>query len=154
MTEKTNCYLIPLFKGFKQNENYKTYIQGTASDVDTFSLALKRYIDELAITYSNLCNITGISTTTIYRYLKKGKNANYAKLCAICIAMRLPPARQRHIFSLLGYVLPSEKKCPLDGDYIVQKYLDSCAFFEEYTLIACNRELINNNSKPLTNLLE
>ena len=145
---------IPLFKGFSKDETLEEFIQGTSSDIvdETFSSALKRYIDDLSMSNAYLCQMTKISTATISRYLRDSEYVGYLYLCAICIAIRLHPARQRYLFSLVGYTLPSEKKKPQTGDYIVQKYLDSCAFFEEYTLPACNNELLVNMKKPLTKL--
>ena len=76
----------------------------------------------------------------------------YDWLCAICIALRLHPCRQRYLFSLLMYALPCYQDFRKADKNIIMAYLDGCAFNNRYTLTACNEQLKAIHAKPLTHL--
>ena len=73
-------------------------------------------------------------------------------LCAVCIAIRLHPFRQRYLFSLLLYAMPGDQDYRKADKNIIRAYLDGCAFDKRYTLTACNEQLKAIHTKPLTNL--
>ncbi len=96
---------IPLFSEQEEQQNYEVYVYGTDDLVeqhkDSFCLALCRYLDEIHISQKTLARLTGIAPSTLSRYLSGKRKMQYDYLCAVCIALRLHPCRQRYLFSLL-----------------------------------------------------
>ena len=130
---------IPLFTEIEEPQSYAIYIFGTDNrllqDADTFGDALARYLNEYNISQDMFARMTGISQCTISRYLKNERKIRQRYLCAVCIALRLHPFRQRH-----------------QADYILCDYLNGCAYNESYTLTAFNDRMKKLGVKTLTNL--
>ena len=147
---------IPLFSEQEEPQSYEVYVYGTddltEQHKDNFCLALARYLDEINISQKMLARLTGIAPSTLSRYLSGKRKIQYGYLCAVCIALRLHPCRQRYLFSLLMYVMPSDQDFRKSDKNIIRAYLDGCAFDKRYTLTACNDQLTAINTKPLTSL--
>ena len=147
---------IPLFSELEEPQSYEIYVYGTDDLIDqhtdSFSLAIGRYLGEIGISQNMLSKVTGIASSTLSRYLSGKRKIRYDYLCAVCIALRLHPCRQRHLFSLLLYEMPCERDFSQSDKYIIRAYLDGCAFDKRYTLTACNDQLTAIHAKPLTNL--
>lgn len=148
---------IPLFSEMGELQSYGIYIFGTddlfEQHNDSFCLALSRYLCEVGVNQKMLSRLTGIASSTISRYLSGKRKIRYDYLCAVCIALRLHPCRQRHLFSLLRYSMPCEQNFSNHEEYIIRAYLDGCAFDERYTLTACNDQLKAASTKPFTSLI-
>lgn len=103
---------ISLFSEQEEPQNYEIYIYGTGDfnklHHDSFGLALDRYLREINISQKMLSRLTGIAPSTISRYLSGKRNIRYDYLCAVCIALKLHPSRQRHLFTLMRYAMPCE----------------------------------------------
>lgn len=147
---------ISLFSELEEPQNYEIYIYGTSDcnklHHDSFGLALGRYLRETNISQKMLSRLTGIAPSTISRYLSGKRKIRYDYLCAVCIALKLHPSRQRHLFTLMRYVMPCETSVCRKNEYIIRAYLDGCAFNVRYSLSACNERLRSIRSKPLTSL--
>ncbi|MFQ9431386.1 MAG: hypothetical protein ACLR1S_09240 [Ruminococcus bicirculans (ex Wegman et al. 2014)] len=91
-------------------------------------------------------------SSTLSRYLSGKRKIPYDYLCAVCIALRLHPCRQRYLFSLLMYALPCYQDFRKADKNIIMAYLDGCAFNNRYTLTGCNEQLKAIHVKPLTHL--
>ena len=156
MKTKRDIIRIPLFSELKEPDNYDVYVYGTeqleGKQQDTFTKALNRYLDYYGINVRELSLLSGLSKSGIYYYFSGKRHVTYDSLCAVCIALRLHPCRQRHLFSLLLYEMPCERDFSQSDKYIIRAYLDGCAFDKRYTLIACNDQLTAIHAKPLTNL--
>lgn len=156
MDKKIHTPRIPLFRGLEETQSIENYVYGsddlTAQLGDTFCSALDRYMREIDVSRKMLSNLTGIALSTISRYLSAKRQIKYEYLCAICIALRLHPCRQRHLFSLRRYSMPCEKNYAEHSDHIIRMFLDGCAFVEGYTLSACNEQLIAHDTPALTKL--
>lgn len=156
MDKKIHTPRIPLFRGLEETQSIENYVYGsddlTAQLGDTFCSALDRYMREIDVSRKMLSNLTGIALSTISRYLSGKRQIKYEYLCAICIALRLHPCRQRHLFSLRRYSMPCEKNYAEHSDHIIRMFLDGCAFVEGYTLSACNEQLIAHDAPALTKL--
>lgn len=76
---------------------------------DTFSEAFARYIAVSRIKANQLAKMIGISPSTISRYSKGERNIDWEQLCSVCIALRLAPCEQRHLFSLAYMEMPATK---------------------------------------------
>lgn len=107
---------------------------------------------EINISQKTLARLTGIAPSTLSRYLSGKRKMQYDYLCAVCIAIRLHPFRQRYLFSLLLYAMPGDQDYRKADKNIIRAYLDGCAFDKRYTLTACNEQLKAIHTKPLTNL--
>lgn len=138
-------------------QDFAFFIYGTSDSEtqtsDTFSLALNRYLREAKIKSNMLSKMTGIAKSSISRYLSGKRSITPDYLSAICIAIRLHPARQRHLFALMEYSMPGENDFIKPKAYIVRSYLDGCAYNCKYSLISCNQRLCSIHEKPLTKLL-
>lgn len=147
---------ISLFSEQEEPQNYEIYIYGTGNfnklHHDSFGLTLDRYLREINISQKMLSRLTGIAPSTISRYLSGKRNIRYDYLCAVCIALKLHPSRQRHLFTLMRYAMPCETSICRQSEYIIRAYLDGCAFNVRYNLTACNERLRSIRSKPLTSL--
>lgn len=91
---------ILLFSELEEPQDYEIYIYGTSDcnklHHDSFGLALDRYLREINISRKTLSRLTGIAPSTISRYLSGKRKIRYDYLCAVCIALKLHPSRQRH----------------------------------------------------------
>lgn len=117
-TERTEIFMksiiqiprIPLFTEIEEPQSYAIYIFGTDNrllqDADTFGDALARYLNEYNISQDMFARMTGISQCTISRYLKNERKIRQRYLCAVCIALRLHPFRQRHLFFKSDNLIP------------------------------------------------
>lgn len=117
---------------------------------DTVSAALSRYMTEAKIGVRKLSRMTGIPNGTISRYLHGTLKYDSDYLCAICIALRLHPCRQRHLFTMLEINMPDERGKDRNRAYIIREFLDGCFYNESYTVAICNKRLVNANMKALT----
>lgn len=163
-TERTEIFMktiiqiprIPLFTEIEEPQSYAIYIFGTDNrllqDADTFGDALARYLNEYSITQDMFARMTGISQCTISRYLKNERTIRQRYLCAVCIALRLHPFRQRHLFFKSDNLIPGTYGFKSQADYILTDYLNGCAYNESYTLTAYNARMKKLGMKPLTNL--
>ncbi len=147
---------IPLFNEIEEPQSYAIYIFGTDNrllqDADTFGDALARYLNEYGITQDMFARMTGISQCTISRYLKNERKIRQRYLCAVCIALRLHPFRQRHLFFKSDNLIPGTYGFKNQADYILCDYLNGCAYNESYTLMAYNDRMKKLGLKPLTSL--
>ena len=100
----------------------------------------------------NACKTDGNCSIFALTYLSGKRKMQYDYLCAVCIAIRLHPFRQRYLFSLLLYAMPCDQDYRKADKNIIMAYLDGCAFDKRYTLTACNEQLKAIHTKPLTNL--
>ncbi len=152
-----NAVCIPLFSDKEIPQDFDVYVFGSnepfEKEKDTFRKALKRYIADYNVSPTRLAELTGISRTSIYYYLSDTRQVSYRYLCAICIALRLHPTRQRHLFSLAGYLMPDERRNARSIDYILRNHLDACAFMESFSLAACNDCLKAIGERPITKLI-
>lgn len=163
-TERTEIFMksiiqiprIPLFNEIEEPQSYAIYIFGTDNrllqDADTFGDALARYLNEYGITQDMFARMTGISQCTISRYLKNERKIRQRYLCAVCIALRLHPFRQRHLFFKSDNLIPGTYGFKNQADYILCDYLNGCAYNESYTLMAYNDRMKKLGLKPLTSL--
>ena len=147
---------ISLFSEHEEPQSYEVYVYGTddlnEQNKDSFCVALCRYLDEINISQKTLARLTGIAPSTLSRYLSGKRKMQYDYLCAVCIAIRLHPFRQRYLFSLLLYAMPCDQDYRKADKNIIRAYLDGCAFDKRFTLTACNEQLKAIHTKPLTNL--
>ena len=147
---------IPLFTEIEEPQSYAIYIFGTDNrliqDADTFGDALARYLNEYGITQDMFARMTGISQCTISRYLKNERKIRQRYLCAVCIALRLHPFRQRYLFFKSDNLIPGTYGFKDQTDYILCDYLNGCAYAESYTLTAYNDRAKKLGLKPLPRL--
>lgn len=152
-----NAVCIPLFSDREKPQDFDVYVFGSNKpsdkEKDTLRNALKRYLTDYNVSPSQLAELTGISRTSIYYYLSDTRQISYRYLCAICIALRLHPTRQRHLFSLAGYLMPDERGNTRQSDYILRNHLDACAFIESFSLATCNDRLKAIGERPITKLI-
>lgn len=162
MSKSRKSPRIPLFSESKEPHNYDIYVYGSDSPLDkerdTFSAALGRYLSnggasEKKISARKLSALSGVSKTSIYYYLRSERGITYNSLCALCIALRLHPIRQKHLFCKAHVMMPTDEPYPNMRDKIIRCFLDCCAFQEKYTVNACNIRLIANDCEPLTHLI-
>lgn len=161
MSDRKKTPRIPLFSERKVPQNIDSYIYGSDSadnkETDTFADALSRYLSDSGVNSKKvsarkLCIISGVSKSAVYYYLLGERRISYETLCAICIALRLHPMRQRHLFCKAHIMMPCDEPYPNRRDKIIRYYLDNCAFSDKCTVIACNDELIRNECNPLNEL--
>ena len=135
---------------FRQNDTKKLVNASIAPKVPTEKLgdALSRYMNEMSIDRKKLTELTGISDSAIYFYLKNRHEISADYLTAICIALRLHPFRSKYLFSLTKHHLRFNSF----RDMICLNYILACAFNEDYHLRNCNRELKRLLLNPLTSL--
>ena len=152
-----NAVYIPLFSDKEEPQDFDVNVFGSNEpsdkEKDTFRKALKRYLTDYNVSPTQLAELTGISRTSIYYYLSDTRQISFRYLCAICIALRLHPSGQRHLFSLAGYLMPDERGNTRQISYILRNHLDACAFLESFSLAACNDRLKAIGERPITKLI-
>ena len=145
----------------KSRKNKTLYIYGSENtaekEQDCFAKALSRYMsdsgpDNKKVSARKLHILSGVSKSAIYYYLLGVRRITYETLCAICIALRLHPVRQEHLFRKAHIMMPCDEPYPSKRDRIIKYYLDNCAFIERCTVIACNKELTSNDCDALNEL--
>lgn len=152
---------IPLFTDSDEPDDYEVFLYGDANKEsnaenvelrkESFREAMSRYLNEAAIGNNQLAQLMGVSNALISYYLSDQRNITYDHLCALCIALRLHPKKQRYLFRLLHLYLPDNAGYDEDErDTIIRNYLDSCAYLKGYTVKACNKKLSAHKLKPLT----
>ena len=119
---------------------------------DTLPIVISRYMAEAKIGTNKLSRLTGIPKATITRYCNGTARYKEDYLCAICIALQLKPAKQRHLLGTLRHYLRDGIVEHTIRSYIVREYLDGCFYDDSLTVISCNDRLKANNEEPLTNL--
>lgn len=138
----------------KKSVDYTFFIYGThdiyKQKEDTFENALTRYVNDAPFTQSEIEKLSGILQPVLSRYMSGERSVSHDMLCAICIAIRLHPLRQRYLFKLKEWLQPDGLTANKRRSYIIREYLDRCAFDENHTLAACNIALKANGCKPLT----
>ena len=161
MGETKTAPRIPLFSERKEPEKQDLYIYGSENtaekEQDCFAKALSRYMsdsgpDNKKVSARKLHILSGVSKSAIYYYLLGVRRITYETLCAICIALRLHPVRQEHLFRKAHIMMPCDEPYPSKRDRIIKYYLDNCAFIERCTVIACNGELTANDCDALNEL--
>ena len=129
------------------------YIYGTDNPEeilkDTFGKAMKRYMESEKADVNYLHQVTGLSISAIYNYLDGKRKTSSDLLCAFCIALKLNPCRQRHLFELTRIIMPDTGLTSTKRERIIRFFLDSCFYSEVYTLENCNILLKRVNEKPL-----
>lgn len=159
MNKGNSASRISLFSEREKPQSDDIYVYGSEKtadkEQDTFAAAFDRYLNDSGmsgkrVSPRKLSLITGISKSTISNYEHGLRQATYDNLCAICIGLRLHPMRQRHFFCKSHFMIPTNEPYPDKRDKIIRSYLDACAFQKEYTVRACNDELIANGCEPLT----
>ena len=134
---------ILLFSEQEEPQSYEIYVYGTDDLVE-------QHKDN--ISQDMFARMTGISQCTISRYLKNERKIRQRYLCAVCIALRLHPFRQRHLFFKSDNLIPGTYGFKNQADYILCDYLNGCAYNESYTLTAFNDRMKKLGVKTLTNL--
>ncbi len=147
---------IAVFSDKQKLQSYEKYIFGTNNNLqkrtDTFGDALDRYMKEYNIDQKMLAEMTGIAQSTISRYIKNQRTITRKYLCAVCIALRLHPYRQEHLFGLSKRSMPGKSGYSDQVEYIIRDYMNGCAYNEKYTLLDCNDKLLASGAKALTSL--
>lgn len=139
--------LVPLFDAEKTCGSYEIYIYGSEDKniqaQDTFGQALTRYFKETGLSSRQFALVSGIRRDTLKGYCKSDTMNHCDHLAAICIALRLHPRRQSHLFEL--------SSCQLHRSdpryYIIQSHLDGCAFIRAYTVESCELQLCEKGLK-------
>ena len=161
MSRKKKAPRIPLFSERKEPKNKDLYIYGSEDtsdkENDTLPKALFRFMadsgpDNKKVSVRNLAILSGVSKSAIYYYRFGVRRISYETLCAVCIALRLHPMRQEHLFHKAHIMMPCDEPYPNKRDRIIRYYLDNCAFLERCTVGACNAELKENDCDPLNEL--
>lgn len=161
MGKKEDAPRIPLFSERKEPKNQDLYVYGSENssekEEDTFADALSRFMadsgpDSKKVSPRKFHVLSGVSKSAIYYYLLGCRRVTYETLCALCIALRLPPMRQKHLFHKAHIMMPCDEPYPNKRDRIIRYYLDNCAFLERCTVGACNDGLKEKNCDPLTAL--
>ena len=73
-------------------------------------------------------------------------------LCAISIALRLKPVKQRYLLGRLRHRLRDGIVEHTTRSYIIREYLDGCYYDDSLTVISCNDRLRANGEPTLTKL--
>lgn len=144
---------IPLFTECNEPDDFDVFVYGKKHleerTQDNFGKALRRYLDDVSLRSNQFARLTGFSKASVSYYLSNEREIGLDNLCAICIALRLHPKKQRHLFRLSHKILPDDTGFEGDRDTIIRSYMDSCAFDIRSTLSACNAKLIDCNLRPL-----
>ena len=119
---------------------------------DILPAIITRYMEEAKVGTNQLSRLTGIAKGTITRYCHGTAQYKEDYLCAICIALRLKPAKQRHLFQSIRLQLRDGIAEHTARSYIVREYLDGCYYDSSLTVISCNDRLIANKANPITKL--
>ena len=161
MSKQKTAPRIPLYSERREPENKDNYIYGSEDasekEKDSLAKAMSRYLADSGpankkVSVRMLHTLSGVSKSAIYYYLLGVRRVTYETICAICIALRLHPMRQEHLFQKAHIMMPCDEPYPNKRDRIIKYYLDNCAFLDRCTVCACNDELIANDCDPLTKL--
>ena len=161
MSKQKSAPRIPLFSERREPSNRDKYIYGSEKYEDkisdTFPKAFSRYMsdsgpDGKKVSARKLHTLSGVSKSAINYYLLGVRRVTYETLCAVCIALRLHPMRQRHLFAKAHIMMPCEEPFPNKRDEIIRYYLYNCAFIEECTVCTCNDNLVSMGFEALTKL--
>ena len=139
-----------IFSGVHDNKINILEHQEIAIDrIDSFEYALKMYMKTRNINVRKLAQLTGWNPCSVSRYCSGKREMKWENLCVICIALRIPPYQQRHLFSLSHLVMPDGGITHDTREYIIRSFLDGCAYAKEYTLEKCNEMLKEHGFKML-----
>lgn len=143
----------------RQNEELARYerdVYGTTDYseqyADTLPKTISRYMEDAKIGTNKLSRLTGIPKATITRYCNGTARYKEDYLCAICIALRLKPVKQRYLLGRLRHHLRDGIIEHTVRSYIIREYLDGCYYDDSLTVASCNDRLIANKERPLTKL--
>lgn len=162
--EKINATYTNRIKAVKNNQavvpDYNRLVYGTTNKAkialllnEPLSSAISRYMDFRNIGTNKLADLTGIAASTISRYRSGKREISRDYLCAICIALRLLPCQQRHLFAVTHLDIPDDKIDLDNREYIIRDFMDGCAYDDRYTLDLCNRWLKASGKRALTSLI-
>lgn len=148
--DDNDCVTIPILTDEELAEsNQAGYVKTDREN--TFPELLARYVNELknkGFIEQDISAVTGLTKSVISQYLNGKKVPSIESLSALCIGMRLYPERSELLISMANRGL--SKFAPRDR--IIIRYLTFCPVREDYTVISCNRELVENHFLPLTSL--
>lgn len=140
--------------------DYNQLVYGTTDKAEIavllnepLSSAMCRYMNFRGIGTNELAALTGIAASTISRYRSGKRGIRREYLCAICMALRLLPCQQRHLFAITHLEMPDDKQLLDNREYIIRDFMDGCAYNDCFTLSLCNRTLRANGEKMLTSLI-
>lgn len=143
----------------RQNEELARYerdVFGTTDYseqyTDTLPKTISRYMEDAKIGTNKLSRLTGIPKATITRYCNGTARYKEDYLCAICIALRLKPVKQRYLLGRLRHHLRDGIVEHTVRSYIIREYLDGCYYDDSLTVISCNDRLRANGEPTLTKL--
>ena len=143
----------------RQNEELARYerdVYGTTDYseqyADTLPKTISRYMEDAKIGTNKLSRLTGIPKATITRYCNGTARYQEDYLCAICIALRLKPVKQRYLLGRLRHHLRDGIVEHTVRSYIIREYLDGSYYDDSLTVASCNDRLIANKERPLTKL--
>lgn len=143
----------------RQNEELARYerdVYGTTDYseqyADTLPKTISRYMEDAKIGTNKLSRLTGIPKATITRYCNGTARYQEDYLCAICIALRLKPVKQRYLLGRLRHHLRDGIVEHTVRSYLIREYLDGCYYDDSLTVASCNDRLIANKERPLTKL--
>ena len=140
----------------KELERYEREVFGTTEYseqyADTLPKVIARYMEDAKIGTNKLSRLTGIPKATITRYCNGTARYKEDYLCAICVALRLKPIKQRYLLGRLRHHLHDGIVEHTIRSYIIREYLDGCYYDDSLTVIACNERLKANGVPPLTKL--
>lgn len=119
---------------------------------DTLPNTISRYMEDAKIGTNKLSRLTGIPKATITRYCNGTAQYKEDYLCAICIALRLKPVKQRYLLGRLRHHLRDGIVEHTVRSYIIREHLDGCYYDDSLTVISCNERLRANGELPLTKL--
>ena len=119
---------------------------------DTLPNTIYRYMEDAKIGTNKLSRLTGIPKATITRYCNGTAQYKEDYLCAICIALRLKPVKQRYLLGRLRHHLRDGIVEHTVRSYIIREHLDGCYYDDSLTVISCNERLRANGELPLTKL--
>lgn len=120
--------------------------------VDTLPNTISRYMEDAKIGTNKLSRLTGIPKATITRYCNGTAQYKEDYFCAICIALKLKPVKQRYLLGRLRHHLRDGIVEHTVRSYIIREYLDGCYYDDSLTVISCNDRLRANGVPSLTKL--
>lgn len=140
---------VPLYIEREEVTDFDMYIYGTKNaeeqKQDFFGKALKRYADDIGVSAGELAKLTGISKSAVNYYFSGERQVGFNTLIALCLALRLHPLREKHLFELTNYTLHENEK----RYYVLVEYLSGCAYEEKFNLNACQMRLKELNLELL-----
>lgn len=145
----------------RQNEELARYeheVFGTTDYseqyTDTLPKTISRYMEDAKIGTNKLSRLTGIPKATITRYCNGTARYKEDYLCAICIALRLKPVKQRYLLGRLRHHLRDGIVEHTVRSYIIREYLDGCYYDDNLTVTSCNDRLRANEKVTMAALAE